>query len=220
MIRARFVLAEEGNAELDITDMYAIPRPGDIVYLKEKTPSPFYAVQWVSFDPHSDNWGVIIGCSIPKVQPAPSPQNISIEKLRAADSDFQSRVFEHAKGYSNVILLAGYAGLFAIWGFVRSDLSKFEAGLVAILTGISLIIYVSYEIYSMVIKSVVMQKAIFVSEGGNDNYIERLERARLDIFKTTSTGIKVWKWCILIASLLAYGSAIYLGYAIVFRMLL
>ena len=54
---------------------------------------------------------------------------------------------EHAKQYSNIIILAGYAGLFAIWNFTKQSLENWQTLSVGLLTIISVLIYIIFELY-------------------------------------------------------------------------
>lgn len=55
--------------------------------------------------------------------------------------------YEQAKQYSNIVILAGYAGLFTIWNFTKDNLEVWEALSVGLLTIISILIYIIFELY-------------------------------------------------------------------------
>jgi len=55
--------------------------------------------------------------------------------------------YEHAKQYSNIIILGGYAGLFTLWNFTREYLVAWQALSTGVLILISLVIYISFELY-------------------------------------------------------------------------
>ncbi|MEW8254820.1 MAG: hypothetical protein AB2747_10730 [Candidatus Thiodiazotropha taylori] len=61
--------------------------------------------------------------------------------------------YEHAKQYSNIIILGGYAGLFAIWNFTREDLEKWQVLSVGLCTLVSLFIYIVFELYGSWLRS-------------------------------------------------------------------
>jgi hypothetical protein len=61
--------------------------------------------------------------------------------------------YEHAKQYSNIIILGGYAGLFAIWNFTREDLQKWQVLSVGLCTLLSLFIYIVFELYGAWLRS-------------------------------------------------------------------
>lgn len=55
--------------------------------------------------------------------------------------------YEQAKSYSNIIMMGGYAGLFAIWNFTKVHLEKWQSISVGLLALISIFIFVLFEIY-------------------------------------------------------------------------
>jgi|SRR3954471_4833853 len=58
-----------------------------------------------------------------------------------------SNGYQHAKEYSNIIILGGYAGLFAIWSFTKDQLIKWQVLSVGLLILVSLLIYIVFELY-------------------------------------------------------------------------
>lgn len=61
--------------------------------------------------------------------------------------------YEHAKQYANVIVLGGYAGLFAVWNLTRDSLEKWQILSVGLCSLVSLLIYISFEIYGSWLRS-------------------------------------------------------------------
>ncbi len=61
--------------------------------------------------------------------------------------------YEHAKQYSNIIILGGYAGLFAIWNFTKADLQKWQVLSVGLCILVSLFIYIVFELYGAWLRS-------------------------------------------------------------------
>ena len=55
--------------------------------------------------------------------------------------------------YTNIIILAGYAGFFAIWNFTKPQLSNEQILWSALLMCISLMSFVAFEIYGMILRS-------------------------------------------------------------------
>ena len=60
---------------------------------------------------------------------------------------------EQAKSYSNIIMMGGYAGLFAIWGFTKSNLEKWQSMSVGLLALLSVLIFVLFELYGLWFRS-------------------------------------------------------------------
>ncbi len=61
--------------------------------------------------------------------------------------------YEHAKQYSNIIILGGYAGLFAIWNFTKDDLVKWQTLSVGLCIFSSIFIYIVFELYGSWLRS-------------------------------------------------------------------
>ena len=61
--------------------------------------------------------------------------------------------YEQARSYSNIIMMGGYAGLFAIWGFTKSNLEKWQSVSVGLLALSSVLIFVLFELYGLWLRS-------------------------------------------------------------------
>lgn len=61
--------------------------------------------------------------------------------------------YEQAKSYSNIIMMGGYAGLFAIWSFTKDDLAQWQTMLVGLLAVLSVFSFVLFEIYGVWLRS-------------------------------------------------------------------
>jgi hypothetical protein len=86
-------------------------------------------------------------------------QNIT-GQIRFIDQQRQiiTHVYQAASSYSNLIIFAGYAGIFAVWQFTRSFLTKEIILLVALLVSISLILFTGYEVYKMISQAFFFRK--------------------------------------------------------------
>jgi len=71
-----------------------------------------------------------------------------LEKYIANQKEIIVSSYEQAKSYSNIIMFGGYAGLFAIWSFTKDDLEKWQSLTVGLLTAISILIFVLFELIS------------------------------------------------------------------------
>ena len=71
------------------------------------------------------------------------------EAYRKTVVDIQSTLFDKAATYSNLIIVAGYVGIFTIWGNTRRHIDKIDNITIAILLGISLAVFVTYQIVKM-----------------------------------------------------------------------
>mgnify|MGYP001477421189 CR=1 FL=1 len=61
--------------------------------------------------------------------------------------------YEQAKSYSNIIMMGGYAGIFAIWSFTKNDLEQWQSMTVGLLAILSVFSFVLFEIYGLWLRS-------------------------------------------------------------------
>lgn len=73
--------------------------------------------------------------------------------LLNAQKELLAHAYGQAQAYSSVILLAGYAGFFAIWSFLRQDISKAQIFISGFLIAVSLTSYIVWEVYQAYYRS-------------------------------------------------------------------
>ena len=61
--------------------------------------------------------------------------------------------YEQAKSYSNIIMMGGYAGLFAIWSFTKNNIEEWQSITVGLLAILSVSSFVLFEIYGIWLRS-------------------------------------------------------------------
>jgi hypothetical protein len=69
------------------------------------------------------------------------------QELWNAQKELLAHSYGHAQAYTTVVLLAGYAGFFAVWTFLKQDLSKGQVFSSGLLIALSLSSYIIWEIY-------------------------------------------------------------------------
>ena len=69
------------------------------------------------------------------------------QDLWNAQKELLAHAYGHAQAYTTVVLLAGYAGFFAIWSFLKQDLSKGQVFSSGLLIALSLSAYIIWEVY-------------------------------------------------------------------------
>ena len=74
-------------------------------------------------------------------------------------TELTTSAYDKAKTFMAVIGTAGYAGLFAIWGWVGHDLARWERLLIALFLGLSLLIFVVWQLYGSFV--IARQQALF-----------------------------------------------------------
>ena len=70
----------------------------------------------------------------------------NLEEFITKQKEITISSFEQSKSYSNIIIFGGYAGLFAVWNFTKSDLEKWQNLTVGLLAITSIIIFVIFEL--------------------------------------------------------------------------
>ncbi len=79
-----------------------------------------------------------------------SPPDDDLKKYRDLVIDIHSKAYDRAAGYTNLIMLGGYAGGFAIWNFTREHLPAKASIWVAFFLLASVTAFILFEIYKMV----------------------------------------------------------------------
>jgi hypothetical protein len=64
-----------------------------------------------------------------------------------------AHAFGQAQAYTNVVLGMGYAGFFAIWTFLKPELSKAQVFWSALLVSVSLASFILWEVYNAYYRS-------------------------------------------------------------------
>lgn len=78
-----------------------------------------------------------------------SVQDATTERMRSDIVEIQARVYDKAASYFNIIILAGYAGIFFVWTQSSEFLSKNAVAICALLMVISVLTFVLFEIAKM-----------------------------------------------------------------------
>jgi hypothetical protein len=155
-----------------------VPRPGDWINIDLAGRRVGYKVVFVNFDPYDSDTQVTLGSPD---QPMIAGGQVDPAKITEFIQQ-QDQSFQKLEAYSKTIIVLGYAGLFAVWGFVKDHLSHRAIVTTAVLVGFSLVIYIASEISGMVQRSLVhvrFNKAVIERPGDQAKAInDFLEQAR------------------------------------------
>ncbi|RFC37966.1 MAG: hypothetical protein DID89_2727548617 [Candidatus Nitrotoga sp. CP45] len=69
------------------------------------------------------------------------------KELLNAQKELTALTFGQAQAYTNVVLLAGYAGFFAIWSFIKPYITKEQVLWSGLLIALSLTAFMLWEIF-------------------------------------------------------------------------
>lgn len=146
LIPVKVVDGRSPFAPLATLVLSTLPRPGDLITIDIAGRRVGYKVDFVNFEPYDAIAHVTLGCS-------PSQPSVGVQSDPAKINEFiqsQEQTFQKLEAYSKTIIVLGYAGLFAIWGFVKDHLSHRAVLATAMLVGFSLIVYIAWEVASMI----------------------------------------------------------------------
>ena len=121
--------------------------------------------------------------------------------------------YQSASTYSNLIIIAGYAGLFGVWQFTRTYLSKEETLFIALLALISIFIFAGYEIYKMVSSAYFTRKLDQIVRSIPET--EVITAYRYAWTEHSLQQSRVWRWQIIPTVLTGYGAGLCLIYAFI-----
>ena len=118
------------------------------------------------------------------------------ERLQAyyeATASYQTRILEASSGYNQVVVLAGYAGFFTIWSAVREDIPHWLLLVSGLLMAASLIVYVGWTVWSMILSRTGMQRLLNEIAKGPDGYLERVQAAEAKNITQVNAYMRLWK---------------------------
>ena len=128
--------------------------------------------------------------------------------------------YEKANAYTNLIILAGYAGLFALWQLTKDNLSRAQTLTSALLMLISIVIFVLFEIYKAHYSSGVLRRYLrVVQQSENRTSPERLLSA-MSTFEAAEQAaaihfVRFWQVVFWLTTITGVSAALVLGYAFV-----
>ena len=90
-------------------------------------------------------------------------------------------LYSNARSYNNLLIIAGYAVFFAIWGFLRDDISRSASHLALLLMLVSAVVFVLWEVAKMSWTDWRMKRKInaVLPPGDHVARIRRVEEAEL-----------------------------------------
>lgn len=123
--------------------------------------------------------------------------------------DVQTKVFDRAAAYTNLIMFGGYAGAFAIWNFTRDHLTAWAEIWAALLLIISLVTFIFFEVFKMIFSSgiALKQRALLTKTLPPDQFVKELEKlGQQDRMRTNKWVIPLWVGSLAIAVPTALGA--------------
>jgi hypothetical protein len=84
-----------------------------------------------------------------------TPDSQNADHLKLADEfrrtivDIQSKLYDKATAYTNLVMLGGYAGSFTLWSYTKQQLPPRATIYIALWLGASLVGFVLYQVYKI-----------------------------------------------------------------------
>jgi len=122
--------------------------------------------------------------------------------------------------YTNLVIVAGYAGLFALWHLTKEHLSRNQILSAALLLLVSIIVFVLFEVYKAYYSSTaLLGYSQIVNRPENQNSLAKLaseiERYKLDDQRRGIRFGKSWLVVFIVTTLTGLGAAGILLYAFI-----
>lgn len=140
----------------------------------------------------------------------PSVRRQALDEIVEAQIKVVTATFNSAVAYTNLIMLAGYAGFFGLWQLAAEYLSKNEKLWSALLILVSLLLFVAFEVVKMiVIARGVRKKAAILNSPSTAGNPERTLAALQSFEKSLDRATKPFMlyWTITTALCVASGLA-------------
>jgi hypothetical protein len=198
--------------------LVSVPRPGDLIKVMiGNNRFAVYKIEFVNFDPFN-KVQIALGCTVSDNTGHELDDNKMKERMDAAVKS-QIQIFDRAQAYSNAIVVAGYAGIFGVWTFTKGTLTPHATDLIAILIGVSLLLYISWEIYSMVIRAVTANRYFKLISKSPMEYFKLAAEYEADARSVSAHTMVIWKSILFPTIGTAYLGALLLLYNAAARML-
>lgn len=187
----RIIHAKDPYLPLTIAQMMVIPRAGEIIHFRLDGRALFGAVAWVNHYPGNELFQIEVAVDFEN-----KPMSLGGEEspdILTKIVDFNSRLYEKAASHNNVMMLAGYAGLFAIWGFIKDYLSQNATLWIGLLTGISLILFVLFELISTYKRSRSYIRFVEVSKKKPNDFLVAFSELQREENNSLGSAVIIWR---------------------------
>jgi len=139
------------------------------------------------------------------------------EEVIEAQTRIYGSLYDKAAMYTNLVTALGYAGLFGLWSLTKEFLNKQDALVSAILLMLSIVSFVSFEVFKTAIVAHATRKRVNALFGGNDGqshdldaFVAKLQKVELENHRHELQMVKVWWIAWVIAVLSGLGAVVVL----------
>jgi hypothetical protein len=137
----------------------------------------------------------------------------AVDEVKKSLMETQSASFNFATAYTTVIIFGGYASLFTIWSYTREHLPKITSYRVALLMGVSILCFVLFEVFKMLLVSRELLKVreLLVNRLSPSEFLEKREKlARESHNLTQKLVLPVWAIILVVTVLTGVGASVLL----------
>lgn len=127
--------------------------------------------------------------------------------------DVQSAAYNHAAAYTTVVIFGGYAALFTIWSYTKDHLTERTTYWVALLLGISVLTFVFFEVFKMLLisREIMKMRKLIVKEHPPSALLAERERLAHSTNKLVQrVVVPIWIVALVVTILTGGGAAILL----------
>jgi hypothetical protein len=119
-------------------------------------------------------------------------QNLSGQlSILQQQKEILAYVYEKASSYTNLVMIGGYAAMFAIWQLMKSHLSNGQELLVAILVTSSMILFVGFEVFKMISHALFFRKLNKIISSSIPDH-ERIQGWQIAWKNYSATESRIW----------------------------
>jgi hypothetical protein len=116
------------------------------------------------------------------------------EKAKTIMIEIQSKIYDRAVAYTNLIMVGAYAGMFATWGATRAQLPAKANIVVALSLGVSLAAFILFEVYKMTYTAMkfLKNRTLLVSPAAPDVFAKKLQKLSQEEQKLSLFFMPIW----------------------------
>ena len=146
------------------------------------------------------------------------PQERMAEEVRRINKEMVTSGYDQARSYTNLLLITGYAGAFAIWNFTREDMTAVGQATIALLLLLSLTTFVVFEVYKMTMLSLILMRhsKVLAAQTTPADFLREHQKYRTEI------ELSVHRWLLpiwLVSLVVSVVTALLAGLLLVFTFL-
>jgi len=103
-----------------------------------------------------------------------------------------SAMYDKAMAYTNLIIVAGYAGFFAVWSSMKDNLSPVELFLSALCITLSLTVFIFWEVFGMIARTKNLKGLLRVLDAPPNEFQAALAKQQMAEKKQNIWVLRIW----------------------------